>query len=605
MLETLLDSDPVRLFPEKRSRAVAVALLVPLFLTFPGYLLFVPDLPMVFFLPWMVGLLCAGCVLILPRSLNEKIREFPWYITLILVFFVGLAFRVMCFSSVGMSLLSVTMPLAACLVARELRCLIPPVFACLWLWNTLFVMVQTFLYSMEYGGITGNRNWTAALLIVTLPFVWKYALRWSERLPVSFFWKRWILPVTAVLLTFCQLIQIASRASAVALICACLLMGILMLPSPWRRRVLLILCLLLLLLSVGIYFLFPGALMDYASSEERILFWDGALRMISDAPAFGWGMDSFEQTFLSYRSMAYHLHPHAALRTNHPHNEMLFLAAGVGICGLLAWLTLVVVPLVKQLTRPLQSIPGDMRCMIFALLYLLFHGQLDLVLFQAPTSYLALLLLGLLWEEAWPMKEHVPWKGMPFLRRCLYVAGAAIFLLTGWFVCRQVIGESSLYYGRFLQRAGRIPEARTAYLRAATYGSGNAEILYPVLTRAANLFQEPKLVLETAEKIRKTNRPDYAHVNLYAGLAHAILGEYGPACELLARDADLYPAQVTALFHLERVLRLANRVEEADGVRHCLVERMSRRNLDFYHLQWILRNNEYDLKPMDIPPREP
>ena len=82
------------------------------------------------------------------------------------------------------------------------------------------------------------------------------------------------------------------------------------------------------------------------NEDVRIPLWEGTLNLIQDYPYIGTGAARFESIFASYRPLDYFMKPNNAVRSNHPHNTLLYIAAAFGIPALILWCILWLYPMV-------------------------------------------------------------------------------------------------------------------------------------------------------------------------------------------------------------------------------------------------------------------
>jgi O-antigen ligase/tetratricopeptide (TPR) repeat protein len=84
---------------------------------------------------------------------------------------------------------------------------------------------------------------------------------------------------------------------------------------------------------------------DSSTGSIRLIVWQGAWQIISHHPILGTGPGTFAYSFLPYRPTAMNNTTEWNFLYNEAHNQVLNTAATTGIPGLLAWLSLFVMPL--------------------------------------------------------------------------------------------------------------------------------------------------------------------------------------------------------------------------------------------------------------------
>jgi probable O-glycosylation ligase (exosortase A-associated) len=180
-----------------------------------------------------------------------------------------------------------------------------------------------------WGTLFGNPNDIACVLALLLPFTVIYAMRWRG-------WKRWLL-FAAVGLTAIAILLTFSRSGFLALLACC---GVIFwkLNRGHRLKMLLPLAALVVLLLVAM----PGRYMTRLSTifnpqedstnsaQARQEQAKRAFQVAIRRPVVGVGMGN------------YHIYGNNELRA---HNAYLEIAAELGVAGLLAFLTIIVVPM--------------------------------------------------------------------------------------------------------------------------------------------------------------------------------------------------------------------------------------------------------------------
>ena len=122
----------------------------------------------------------------------------------------------------------------------------------------------------------------------------------------------------------------------------------------------------------------------------RFYIWEGTLQMLFDRPFFGAGLNGFPQVYWSYHVREYWE------MVQYPHNIFLTIWSELGVLGLLAfgWL-------IFNFLRKIQGLKGKnvaaLRLGIMgALVYMFFHGLVDVPYFKNDLAVQFWLLLSLL-----------------------------------------------------------------------------------------------------------------------------------------------------------------------------------------------------------------
>ena len=389
---------------DKRHVIPPLIFLVALFLIYPNRtVLFAPHWIIFAFSTASLSLFCAGVCLLVPDRLRKLFRALPRWFKYAMLFFALIAclhtaknITTYSLAEIARSFSYLTIPLFACLYRDELKKLLPWAMALLWLLTLGQSFVERFMLDTDVlAGIPMNRNWNASLILISMPFAVLVSFRWADSIL-----KRFLLLLGIVLPSVYVLMVCNSLAVYLALPGA-LFLFFLMNRKHWK--IFLIASAALLLTGLTAFFLcrtYLPAFRNFLEKEDRVVFYTAAVRMIADAPVSGYGIPSFEQEFIPYiRTPEYFLRTHAADMVKHPHNHLLFMAAGMGLAGLAVWLALWLVP-VLLLTFRKEPDPEETvldKLILFAWLALTLHGMLDLVLFQEPTNILALVFTGWIW----------------------------------------------------------------------------------------------------------------------------------------------------------------------------------------------------------------
>lgn len=559
--------------------------LAALFLIYPNRtILFAPDWIIFAFSTASISLFCAGALLFVPDRMRELFRCLPRWFKYALFFFALIAilhiaknFKTYSLADAARSVSYLTIPLFACLYRDELKRLLPWALTLLWFLTVAQSFVEHFMQHQEaLGGLPLNRNWNASLILISAPFAVYTMFRLADSIL-----KRFLLLLLIVLPSMLIFMLCNSLAAYLSIPAALFL---LLLMNRKRLKVFLITSGALLILAIAGFFLcktYCPAFQQYLEKDDRIAIFAASARMIANSPVSGVGIPSFEQEFLPYiRTEAYFLRDHATDRTNHPHNHVLFIAAGMGLAGLAAWLALWLVPVLLHAFRkepdPEETIPDRLIC--FAWLVLAFHSMMDLVLFQEPTNILGLLFTGWIWagvfkrktaEAKEPETDHSP----------LYRFGGKI--IAGLALLMALCNLFSAVHFRISHRLwldGREQEAQKHIrLMLLTAGWDNTHYyLYQSVHRLP-----PDEMPEVLDRISASATPDFAHINLLRGrllLLH--LNQPEAAKEAFFRDAELYPLHIGALYNLWQVALIDRNETAAKLIAGEINYRLERRKLD-------------------------
>lgn len=427
--------------------------------------------------------------------------------------------------------------------------------AVLWLVHAVHGL-QQFAVGWEVLGVTGNRNWTAALLVSTAPWAWQTAVRRRQGKSIRITWGVIVGAITAFLAFHASSRAVWMVAGAYAVLFLALGRG-----PRWRRLTILTLVTILFGCALAIK---AKPIARSLANDVRGPMWFSTLEMISDRPLTGVSPGAFTKRFLDYRSPIQMRSPKAAPVTIHPHNQVLYIAATGGLPLAILWAVLAL-----SVLRP----PGEderARLIHFTAFILIACGMLDLTVFMQPTALLALIMLGLHLRSSADCRLEAagavcglpavnpPASGARSCFPCPLLKGAVIVMLV--LLAGYHTGES-LRYGWNLRQAN-IAEARNDYdkafrnyLQAHAAMPSEPEALYAASEIALVKLRNPEVALEHGREVQRLS-PSYAHVNGLMATAFERTGNAEAALEHFLREARLFPydvvIQATAL---DRFLR--------------------------------------------------
>lgn len=454
------------------------------------------------------------------------------------------------------------------------------VLGLLWLWQVV-LGVWALWFKLEVVGFSGNRNWQASLLAALCP--WGALLlrdsvfrRLQPRLRIMAAWAG-AGALTGWLMLFC-----ASRGAWLAVIAWGILVEIRHRLPVLERRLLLI---FLILLSFAPIILAPQAVIQIVEKDVRIPLWGRTAAMIADydcsvaliAHLFGrpipptarWrmgvGPGRFTPFFAPYRAAStYQKRLVAAPVTIHPHNELLHLAAEIGVPATLCFF-LLLLPL-WQKKRPDDPVTGvaDERLARFAAFIIVFHGFFDMPLVQPPGNLLAFCCLGAVWARRVQVDTRSPIQHQ--IRRslaALLLLGAILYgtALT-WRTLRVSFYERRAWMAEVIQRSTK--NALAAYDQALRLQPHNV----PLLLQAGACAEEHgdgKTAMKYLTAAAKID-PNFGHLNQQIGKAQGILGRHDVALNFFQRECQLYPANPQAFQELFTALTLAGQLSQLNPI---------------------------------------
>ena len=557
------------------------AVLCTLFLIYPNRTaLFAPDWIIFAFSTASVTLLALGAVLCFPDRLAAAVRPLPAWLRAAFCIFAFITL-LHCIRHAGRYSVSEAaagfvypvLPLFACVFAPELRRALPPALALLWCWNAAMSLLELLNGSLVLGGLAMNKNWNAALLLCCMPFA---------LLTVSKYRNRAVRTAAGAGIALLTLILGIRCGSAGALVSVCLTSAVLLLTAgPWGRRRKLMICLVFCAAAAVLLVpVFRKKIPDPARNDRMFLYRQ-TLFMIADAPVLGHGVPSFEQAFLPFRTADYFTLRHSAGRIDHPHNHLLFIAAGTGLAGLAAWLALMLVPMMLFIRRFREA--GVVEKVCFAsFLLLFFHSQFDLILFKEPMNLIAFLMLGMFWHFLFPAREEEI--RTPACGAALLTAAGLIFCLGGLTMAGMNLYASVHFRaGERCFHDGDGNGARRHYRKClAAAGADNSYYYrYPAADKFSRspLKEDRETALEALNALERSAIPDYGHIHQIRGRLLLADREAEGAQELI-RDAELYPLDPVPLIVLMGHYVVTGKSGSAAAVAEELNKRFKQLGLD-------------------------
>jgi O-antigen ligase len=543
----------------------------------------------------------------------------------------------------GELFLTVAIPFAVCVFARELKRLLPWYLTLFWLIDVILGFVQYYGLHWFLFGLPGNINWNASLLAVTAPFAILAAWKWTpseEDRSANSLWRIGSLLLIAGT-TLWQIALTDSRGTLLGIAAAAALWGFLKLGRRGRRLTLFAALALTLVGSVWFVFFAPhGRLFEELSRDERVFLANTTMSMIAERPEIGFGAPSFEQEYLNFRRPEFFSMRHSAVRIDHPHNHMLYIAASFGILGLLCWLYLALEPMFFAAKRIAGEtwvrtdenlgpnlveawefhdcgMDDETRLSLLCFAGLLIHAQFDLVLFRWPTNLLAMIFLGILIHE----REGAPapfWRPPVFLRRFrleflkrternrspahrtrrllrpalfalgLVLLGAGLVSAFG-----NLAAESLAWHADNLAEASRHDDASRLYLMAASMPGSGLSLKSRALYHAS--LHDTAHAARYYAMFAASSTPDFGYVNDYFARACVIGGHPADAVPFLKRAMELRPRSVLPLLMLMDVYERLGSRGAVDAVRERLEQLMEYRRLAPEDLETIYKNQELDL----------
>lgn len=533
--------------------------IVPFFLA--ACLLVYPN-RLIFFAPhWIIfafstasiSLLAIGLILLSGRA-TQSIRALPRFFLAAIVVFALIAAGHSLVNSgqyklndFARSIAYLSIPLFGLSFREELKRHLPAAMSVFWFFTVTQSIVEGILLDTDIlAGLPMNINWNASLIAVSLPFV-IYLILTKTAKKIFLRWSLIVLSVTvsAYILWICRSYAVFLAIPTVLVFCAIMRFG----RDHWQK---LILLLIAAALALGGIFLYLLICQPDLNGIDRIFFYRKTLDLIGDAPISGHGIPSFAQAFLPYRTEDFFALETAADHINHPHNHFLFMAAGMGIVGLLSWLILLFVPYFKFAFCKFKAAAAVERLVFFGFSILLLHSMADLVMFQVPTNLIALLFCGILWgclSNGDPSGQAQTGK-QSFTAKIPAVAGWFTAFIAVIMACANLY--TSIHFRMGYRLAEKDPAGAAAHFNQAIIFSGWDNQLYyqyPIGEFYTN-YEDLNNALYVLSLIENSPEPDYAHIHLLRGRIYLQKKEYATAVKEFLREAELYPLHPESLMYI-------------------------------------------------------
>lgn len=425
----------------------------------------------------------------------------------------------------------------------------------LWLFHSGHLLWEIFS-GQPVIGLTGNRNWMANLSLALAPWPWFFYLQWKRgknKRSIAGFkpgFYNYLIPGLILAVTFAALWFGRSRAVWGLLVIYGLWLLITRFLSSRLRTVVVIAA------GLGLIFFLAyrsGEMRRLDVEDIRIPLWRGTVEMIKDHPVAGVGAGNFRADFPVYRRIEQMASPKAAPITDHPHNEVLHLAASLGIPLAVGWLLLAVPPLLLFKLPP----GAGWKVIHFSAFICVGHGMLDLTLARPPASLLALICLGLLWRPHLNIRATLfrgSFKkggqaagGSSFvLTRLFRLGGATVGIVLGiFFVGNEVAFQWFMRQGAVAEVKGEERNAYQAYIRAREFVEEDVRPFYYAGNIAFFELEKtgPALRLYKEALARE---PDFDHLNRNIAFALSRAGRNIEALGFFKREAELFPYDHTA-----------------------------------------------------------
>lgn len=533
-------------------------------------------------------LLALGFVLFRWETLRETLKNTDWCSKVclgillamgLLHWLIGGYYRP---EYLGLSLFWGVIPLFGAVYRNELERKLPAALGLLWLLNVI-VCIGTESFTGSMFGITGNWNWSSLLLLITFPFALRCLPPFCKGRKI-YLAVMWLL--MPVLLIFLQ-----SRAVVVSAAAA----WIFWIFLKFRKlRIPMIICGILFIIAAvfAAYKIVPEKTNAFLKREIRVEYWKSAVELIRDVPV-GVGVVSFENAYIPYRSEEYFKNPHCAVREHHPHNELLYIAATLGLGAVLAFIVWIIRALVGAVREYDSGMSRKRVLFLLGFIAVLCNCMLDLTLHIWPTGILGLLFFGMF---AFPGKRVAEKTSDGPANRI----GKTVFWLTILFALANLIGTFCWEASHISIKRMNIPAAKKYAKTGLLFAPEIPNLVY----RSANdmAMRDLDFSLELVERLQNSPWENYAHLHGLKSLLYRQQKKYEEAIRESLREAELFPLQIRPIVEIVVLYGYlgVNDPKVYSELSSELQSRIKKRNLTPEQIQAIYKNPEYDMYPHRI-----
>lgn len=625
---------------------VCGALVFPLFFVYP--FTYYKTVQYLFTLPSLSALGLA-LIFLSPAKIKSSLKEAKIYIILSLLFLVVPVIQLFMFSTITLSeffysIMWVTIPFFAFLYSEELKKLLPAYFVVF----LLFDIFNSAFQSGEVVGIAGNRNWHAATLAIIIPFSLYFAKDIYSKISgkTGKTASKTILSVVLLLTTLASIyLIIICRTRTILVLFPILLIIAFFLEVRKKHKKLVVSFLLMILIALGAFFVISNYPIKPASAkikgveiiqkDEKLLqtklantlerdvrgpLWRGCMDLISKYPYLGISAPRFESEYQLYRPIDYFTKPDNAVRSNHPHNSILYMSASYGLPGMFIWLMLWALPMIIGLIR-YYRLSTISKIVLFSYILLFIHGLMDLIFFEWPTVFFSAILVGILWADTLK-KQTMPIteaslksknkrttqakcvETFPrYINYGLKIFGALLLLVTIRIVYLDVMSSYYNRLGEYSEVDGNKKQSVAYYEKGAAYEK-DPQYVYRAATTCLQDLNDSKRALYFLDMFKDMSVQNYAHSNGFIALALVKEGRMQESLPYLLKEVVIYPLLIGSWYRLAYVQGTLGMKQDAEISFNNMMEALKYKSLpqNKKTIYYLLDNPTYDAHPDRIAP---
>ncbi len=453
-------------------------------------------------------------------------------------------------------------------------------------------------------GITGNWNWSGALIVISIPFLMLFIskigwlLKWNS-LVVK------VLNILIVPFAFYYIYLCDSKG----VWCALVMSAIVCLGVQYRNKHSIRRALLWIIpaaLIAVVIFLYSGGIAKLGAfmlRDVRTQLWTGTLHLIGDNFLFGVGQPLFESAYASYNPVEYYLNYFATDRNPHPHNHLLLFLASNGIFSFIAWLILLVLPIWKCALCSTRSGNLRMKLYFFIILFLFFHGLLDMTLEVWPLNTIFLMILGIFWGRYWKTSQNA--KEILFVPRTVRMSAIICFTILMSAMAIQLYRNSlSSYYYRkahIARELGATESALPFYNKSITL-KPTPESIYQAALIAFYDLKNPTLCQYYLDRMENlTAFRNYANNNGLEAKALYLQGRRRDSLKYFQQETRNFPLSSINWYFYYKVLKETGLDDEAKAAYDKLSQSLAVKGLRFEHIPLLIKNPRLDMHFREVP----
>ena len=502
---------------------------------------------------------------------------------------------------IATALVWIAVPLFALLYQRYMSELLPYFMALLWLLNCWqLVAEQIWHWNSRMVGVTGNNNWSAALMIVSTAFLLR--LLWEKTAGLKNKYRYGYFTLSALLIMIVSIImlyRLYSKGANIALFAAAI-MTLLIYYGKWQQRSFKIILLIGgIVATCCLFFIIKSdAFATFAAGDVRLPLWTGALNMVLDNTINGVSPVAFESSFAPYLPVDYYLRGViAASRNIHPHSHLLYFAASFGLIATIAWGWLILRPLVSSKQYKDSTLKSRRIIYIFAFWVLLFHGMVDLTLFSWPCGYIFLIIVGLLWHNCWKVDQKSSKLGI--LRTI--IASSLGLLLLGYGIYIAYLNGTSSYFNRqaLIQLTSGQPQTALQSCNKSLSYKTTPQALYRAAIISLFDLKDPQLSLKYLEKFDQTPYQNYISNNGVRARALCVVRQPVKALPFFERESKNYPIGSLNWYFYYHTLKMLKSEQAAQIAKNNLLYSLEVKGMTLDDIPILIKNPQADIKFME------